>query len=72
MNKKWMRYYRYIEKLRASGINNMFEISVYLEDEFNLYNDDAKKILVSWMKNYDDILIELKKEKEVQNGKRQH
>ena len=55
MNRKWMRYYRYIEKLRASGITNMFEISVYLEDEFNLYNDDAKKILVSWMKNYDEI-----------------
>lgn len=70
MNRKWMRYYRYIEKLRASGITNMFEISVYLEDEFNLYNDDAKKILVSWMKNYDEILSELKKEKEVQNGKR--
>lgn len=67
-----MKYYRYIEKLRASGITNMFEISVYLEDEFNLYNDDAKKILVSWMKNYDEILSELKKEKEVQNGKRQH
>ena len=65
MNKKWMRYYRYIEKLRASGITNMFEISVYLEDEFNLYNDDAKKILVSWMKNHDEILSELKKEKEV-------
>ena len=65
MNKKWMRYYRYIEKLRASGITNMFEISAYLEDEFNLYNDDAKKILVSWMKNQNDILIELKKEKEV-------
>ena len=65
MNKKWMRYYRYIEKLRESGITNMFEISIYLEDEFNLYNDDAKKILVSWMKNQNDILIELKKEKEV-------
>ena len=65
MNKKWMKYYRYIEKLRASGITNMFEASVYLEDEFNLYNDDAKKILVSWMKNYDEILSELKKEKEV-------
>lgn len=72
MNKKWMRYYRYIEKLRASGITNMFEISVYLEDEFNLFADDAKKILVSWMKNQNDILIELKKEKEVQNGKRQY
>lgn len=72
MNRKWMKYYRYIEKLRASGITNMFEASVYLEDEFNLYNDDAKKILVSWMKNYDEILSELKKEKEVQNGKRQH
>lgn len=72
MNKKWMRYYRYLEKLRASGITNMFEASVYLEDEFNLYTDDAKKILVSWMKNYDEILSDLKKEKEVQNGKRQH
>lgn len=72
MNKKWMRYYRYIEKLRASGITNMFEISVYLEDEFNLFADEAKKILVSWMKNQNDILIELKKEKEVQNGKRQY
>ena len=63
MNKKWMRYYRYIEKLRASGITNMFEISVYLEDEFNLFADDAKKILVSWMKNQNDILSELKKRK---------
>lgn len=71
IKKCWFKYYKYLEKLRKSGITNMFEAHTHLEEEFNLYMDDAKKILISWMKNYEEIKKVLdKEERSKSNGKR--
>ena len=46
--KEWI----YLEKLRRSGITNMFGAGPYLEDEFGISEAKARKILLDWMKNY--------------------
>ena len=47
-NKHWI----YLEKLRRSGIMNMYGAAPYLAKEFNLTRQEALDILVDWMKNY--------------------
>ena len=48
------KYYIFLEKLRKSGVTNMFGAVPYLIDEFpELDKQSAKKILVEWMKTYD-------------------
>lgn len=46
--KEWI----YLEKLRRSGITNMFGATPYLENEFRISEAKARKILLDWMKNY--------------------
>lgn len=46
------KYWLYLEKLRRTGLVNMFGASVYLENDFNLSHTEARQILVDWMKNY--------------------
>ena len=46
--KEWI----YLEKLRRSGITNMFGAGPYLEDEFGISKTEARKILLDWMKSY--------------------
>ena len=41
-----------MEKLRRSGITNMFGATPYLENEFRISEAEARKILLDWMKNY--------------------
>lgn len=48
-NKFWI----YLENLRKSGVTNMRGAHPYLMDEFGLSEDEAKKILCDWIKNYD-------------------
>ena len=43
----------YLERLRRSGITNMYGAAPYLASAFGLSYDDAKKILADWMRNYD-------------------
>lgn len=45
-------YWIYLEKLRRSGVTNMFGAAPYLQKAFNLTRDEAIKILLDWMKNY--------------------
>lgn len=45
-------YWNYLEKLRRSGVTNMFEAVPYLVEEFNLDYDEARKVLKEWMENY--------------------
>ena len=45
-------YWIFLENLRRSGVTNMFGAAPYLMDEFDLDYNEAKKILVDWMKNY--------------------
>lgn len=45
-------YYNYLENLRRSGIVNMFGAAPYLAGEFGLKMREARRILTSWMSNY--------------------
>ena len=45
-------YWNYLEKLRRSGITNMYGAAPYLAEEFGLEENEAKDILLDWMKNY--------------------
>lgn len=43
----------YLEKLRRSGITNMFGAAPYLAAEFGIKIGEARAILAEWMKTYD-------------------
>ena len=43
---------KYLEKLRQSGVVNMFGAGAYLEREFGLSKTDANSVLSNWMKTY--------------------
>jgi len=45
-------YNDYLESLRRSGVTNMFDAGIYLQDEFGLSRQDAKKVLLEWMQSY--------------------
>ncbi len=52
MAKTTNEYWIYLEKLRRSGITNMFGATPYLMQEFMLSMNEARKILADWMNNY--------------------
>ncbi len=39
----------YLDRLRESGIVNMFGAGPYVEDEFGLGRQEAKEHLIEWM-----------------------
>lgn len=45
-------YWIFLEKLRRSGVTNMFGAAPYLMDAFDVEYDEAKNILLDWMKHY--------------------
>ena len=45
-------YWIYLERLRRSGIVNMFGATPYLAAAFGLSKDEARKILSEWMQKY--------------------
>ena len=47
------KYWIYLEELRRSGVTNMFGATPYLMEEFGLEKNEARKILIDWMNNYD-------------------
>lgn len=55
MKEEWKEYYLYLEWLRDTGITNMFGSPAYLAKEFDLTEDEAKEIVLNWMKNYKEI-----------------
>tara|TARA_R110001599_G_C12106052_1_gene647509 strand:- start:622 stop:819 length:198 start_codon:yes stop_codon:yes gene_type:complete len=52
-NEEWIEYYQYLELLRQSGITNMFGAAPHLGTAFGLNPREARKVLGSWMENYD-------------------
>lgn len=46
------KYWIYLERLRRSGETNMYGATPNLQKEFELPKEDAIKILIDWMKNY--------------------
>jgi hypothetical protein len=53
IKEEWEAYYTILERIRQSGITNMFGAAPYLK-EFcpELSRDEAKEILCNWMSNY--------------------
>ena len=52
MGKTQNVYWIYLEKLRRSGVTNMFGATPYLEAEFGVSQKEAITILSDWMVNY--------------------
>ena len=52
MGKTQNVYWIYLEKLRRSGVTNMYGASPYLEAEFGVSRKEAIAILSDWMVNY--------------------
>ena len=44
----------YLEGLKRSGVTNMFGATRYLQYEFGLDKRDAREILSSWMRHYEE------------------
>ncbi len=56
IKEEWEVYYIILERIRQSGITNMFGAAPYLK-EFcpELSHEESKEILLSWMSNYDEL-----------------
>ena len=44
--------FTYLEGLLQSGVTNMFGAGQYLEREFGQNKNEAKQVLMDWMKSY--------------------
>ena len=45
-------YWNFLERLRRSGVTNMFGAAPYLMEEFGLSKSEARDVLKDWMENY--------------------
>lgn len=43
----------FLENLRQSGVTNMWGAAPYLEAEFDLSREEAKRILLAWFKTFE-------------------
>ncbi len=41
--------FRFLNRLRESGVTNMFGATPYLREEFDISRAEASKILMEWM-----------------------
>ena len=48
-------YFDYLVELRDSGVTNMWGAGPYLEDEFDLSKSEAKEVLASWIKSFEEV-----------------
>lgn len=44
-------YFKYLNELRNSGTTNMFGAGPYLQDEFQLNREEARMIILEWIKD---------------------
>ena len=51
-NKVPEEYLYYLDVLKESGITNMFGATPYLQAEFDLTKQEAKDVLVYWMRTF--------------------
>lgn len=47
-NEHWI----YLERLRRSGVVNMYGAAPYVENEFDVSHEEARAIVADWMRNY--------------------
>ena len=46
---KMQGIFDYLDKLRESGVTNMFGAGSYLERDFNMTKREAREALIAWM-----------------------
>lgn len=44
--------FRFLDRLRESGVTNMLGAGVYLQREYGLVEEEASRILIRWMKQF--------------------
>lgn len=49
-----IEYFNYLNDLRDSGVTNMYGATPYLEKDFGLDKQKARKFLSTWMKNFNE------------------
>lgn len=47
------KYFNYLERLRKSGVTNMYVSPTFLVHEYELNESEATSIVIVWMNNYD-------------------
>ena len=52
---EWEKHYQTLERIRQSGITNMFGASPYLAAMNNISEELALDVLGNWMHNYDEL-----------------
>ena len=52
MERERLEQYKYLVELRDSGRTNMWGAAEYMEDELGIYMDEAKTVLVDWIKSF--------------------
>ena len=52
-------YFKYLFELQRSGETNMFAAANYLVHKFGIEQNEAKAVLLEWMKDYDEIATRL-------------
>tara|TARA_B100000795_G_scaffold169714_1_gene127915 strand:+ start:669 stop:848 length:180 start_codon:yes stop_codon:yes gene_type:complete len=48
-------YFDYLVELRDSGVTNMWGAGPYLEDKFYLTKQEAKEVLLLWIKSFEEV-----------------
>lgn len=43
--------FEYLDRLRESGVTNMFGASPYIVEEFDISRKEASELLMKWMKS---------------------
>lgn len=54
MKYEFERYFGFLDDLRESGVTNMFGASPYLIEEFGVDKSTAQRILIEWMRTFDE------------------
>lgn len=54
ITKQEEKYFNYLNKLRESGVTNMFGATPYLVKRFGIPNQLALEILTKWMENFNE------------------
>lgn len=50
-----IKCFDYLERLRQSGVTNMYGASPYLQRRFKIDHREASQILCKWMENYGEL-----------------
>lgn len=49
----WCEYFLYLDDLRESGVTNMWGAGPYLQREFDLDENTARKVFLTWVDYFD-------------------